>query len=441
MGSVDSISQCVDIVKEESAAKKVIAVVSAISGVTNELIKLIDLAKKQKQRLIAGRLNKLEDLHKNILKGFVTEAQFQEVWHKEFSPAFKKLRVVLTGISFVGELTDKSYAFICNFGERFSSRIMSHALCARGMKGQKINAMRVIRTDSNYLEANVDFKRTAERCKTILPPLLREKVVPVVMGFSGKDTHGDVTLLGRGGSDYTASIIAISLNAKDIQIWTDVDGVMSADPQVIPNIKLWSEMNLDVMAEMANSGAKVLHPKTITAAVKKNIPVFIKNTFNPKAEGTLVGNSRKKGLKGIVIVKNQTLINLVNPEMLDSFGFIHKCGESFAKHNVPIDVCITSEISFSCSIGGNLFSQHLNKELSKFARVEVHENLAKLCIIGCEVSHNAQLISDVFSVLRGYRIYSVSIGATFNNITILIDNKKTDQALKKLHADLFEKQP
>ena len=438
MGSVSAISKSAMIVKEASQNNKVIVVVSAISGITNLLIELIDLAKKQKQRLIAGRLNKMEETHRNILKAFVDEGQLDEIWKKEFAPAFKKLRYVLTGISFIGELTDKTYAFICIFGERFSSRIMAYALQKNNLQGIKVNAKRVISTDSLYLEANVDFKKTAERTKRVILPLLQKKMTPVVMGFSGKDTHGDITLLGRGGSDYTASILGIGLNASDIQIWTDVDGVMSADPREIKNIKLWSKISLDVMAEMANSGAKVLHPKTITAAVQKNIPVYIKNTFNPSAAGTLVSAEKREGLKGVVLVQDQAIINLVNPEMLDAFGFINNCSQQFVDHNIPVDVCATSEVSFTCSIASNLQSNKLIRSLSKIAHVEIHKEKAKLCIIGCDVTKNAELIGRIFSVLKNYDIYTVSIGATFHNITIIIDNKNAKAALKLMHQELFE---
>jgi len=438
MGSVSAISQSAQIVKKASQDSKVIVVVSAISGMTNLLIELIGLARKQKQRLIAGRLNKMEDIHRSILKDFVDEEDLDDIWKKEFAPAFKKLRYVLTGISYIGELTDKTYAFICIFGERFSSRIMAYALQKEGMQGIKVNAKRVISTDSQYMEANVDFKKTAERTKRIILPLLQKRLTPVVMGFSGKDTHGDTTLLGRGGSDYTASILGISLDVSDIQIWTDVDGVMSADPREIKNIQLWSKISLDVMAEMANSGAKVLHPKTITAAVKKNIPVYIKNTFNPSAAGTLVSADKKKGLKGVVLVQNQTIINMVNPEMLDAFGFISNCSQQFVDNNVPVDVCATSEVSVTCSIASSDQSNKLIRSLSKISHVEIHKEKAKICVIGCDVTQNAELISRIFSVLKNYNIYTVSIGATFHNITILIDNKNSKAALKLLHQELFE---
>lgn len=438
VGSSENYSKSAVIVRTELKKRKVVVVVSAVSGVTDELIALVDLARKQKQRLIAGRLNRLEEKHREILKAFVSAEEYREIWEKEFTPSFKKLRYVLTGISYVGELTKKTYAFICSFGELLSSRIMQHALEHHGVKGQQVHAKRLIRTNSEYLDAVVDIKRTRENCKRVLEPILRKKTTPVAMGFIGKDSHGDITLLGRGGSDYTASLIGISLSASDIQIWTDVDGVMSADPRVIPKVKLWSKMNIDVMAEMASSGAKVLHPKTITAAVHKNIPVYIKNTFNPKARGTLITTKKKKGLKGVQCVKGQMLIHLKTPEMLNAFGFIQQCSQTFTDNNIPIDVCATSEITFTCSIDKKDYFPRLEKILSKIAHVEVNRDLAKICVIGCEVTQNPKLHGLVYEALNGQRIYTVSSGASLHNITLFVEEKHSDQILKKLHSHLFE---
>jgi len=258
------------------------------------------------------------------------------------------------------------------------------------------------------------------------------------MGFIGKDTRGDITLLGRGGSDYTASLVGISLNASGIQIWTDVDGVMSADPRIIKNVKLWSKMNIDVMAEMANSGAKVLHPKTVTAAVQKKIPVYIKNTFNPKARGTLITTQSKKGLKGVQCVKGQMLIHCKTPEMLSAFGFIHECSKTFVENNIPIDACATSEITFTCSIESRDYSKSLVKALSKIAHLEIYDHLAKICVIGCQVAQNPELHFCIYEVLKDFKIFSISSGASFNNITLFVEEKHADSILKSLHAKLFE---
>ena len=152
----------------------------------------------------------------------------------------------------------------------------------------------------------------------------------------------------------------------------------------------------------------------------------------------MVSGDKRKGLKGVVLVQDQTIINLVNPEMLDAFGFISNCSQQFVDNNVPVDVCATSEVSVTCSIASSDQSNKLNRSLSKIAHVEIHKEKAKLCVIGCDVTQNAELISRIFSVLKNYNIYTVSIGATFHNITILIDNKNSKAALKLLHQELFE---
>lgn len=438
VGTADSIVKSANIVCREVKNRNVVVVVSAVKGVTDELIALVDLAKRQKQRLIAGRLNRLENKHREILEAFVTPGLIESVWEKEFAAAFKKLRYILTGISYVGELTKKTYAFICSFGELFSSQIMRHALEAHGVGGQQIHASRVVRTNSDYLEAEVDFRRTRECARRVLLPLLQEGCVPVVMGFIGKDTRGNTTLLGRGGGDYTASLLGLSLDAGEIQIWTDVDGVMSADPRVISNVKLWPKINLDVMAEMASSGAKVLHPKAVTAAVHKDIPVFIKNTFNPQAPGTRIIQESSPGLKGVQCVNGQMLIHLQTPEMLHAFGFMQQCSQTFVDHNISIDVCATSEITFTCSISEKDYTGKLKKALSRIAHVNLHRDMAKICVIGTDISRDAALITKVFHILEPYPIYTVSVGASFHNITFFVEASHADEVMAVLHSHLFE---
>jgi len=337
----------------------------------------------------------------------------------------------------VGELADKSYAVICSFGERLSSRIMYYAIIHSGSLARRVPAIRLVRTDSHYKEAEVDFQRTKINFKRIVAPLLKKGIVPVIDGFVGKDTSGDTTLLGRGGSDYTASIAAVSLGADSIEIWTDVDGIMSADPRLIKNPKIWSEIDVSVMAEMAYGGAKVLHPKMVIPALNNDIHVRIKNTFNRSARGTEIIKNGKYGLRGIVADKNQTLLHLTNVDMLDGVGFIQKCSEICTQHDVPIDVCATSEISFTLTIHRDDYTSQLKKSLEKIAQLENYDNVAKICIIGNNITHDPIFLASVFTSLSGYKIYTVSIGTSFNNVTLIVNQNNADKILKVLHKALF----
>ena len=303
MATAESIGLYAAIAKKAAKTSHVVVVVSALGGATDQLLSLIAAAKRHKSKLVSAGLTELEERHRTVLAGFVDADGFETVWHDEFATLFRKLRLILTGASLVGDMTERSTALVCAHGEQLSSRIMCHALRKAGCKAEAIDARRLISTDSRFMEAAVDYPRTRTRFRRLVPPVLRRGEIVVVPGFFGKDAHGNTTLLGRGGSDYSGSIAAVSLDAARLEIWTDVDGILSADPRAVPRgVRTWETIELPVVAEMAHSGAKVLHPKTITAAVKSNIPVVVRNTFRPEVPGTtIVPRGRQAGLRGVVV--------------------------------------------------------------------------------------------------------------------------------------------
>jgi aspartate kinase len=439
MGTSDSIAQCAAIVLNASRTSRVVAVVSAISGVTDTLLQLLSLAKRQKPKLIAVALDELEERHRATLRPFVEASSADELWQDEFAGLFRKLRLIVTGASLVGDLTERTRALVCAFGEQWSSRIMRRALIAHSGRAEVIDARRLIRTDSQFLEAAVDFPRTRTRFRRIALPVLRHGSIAVLPGFYGKDSHGNVTLLGRGGSDYSASIAAVSLDADRLEIWTDVDGILSADPRAVKRgVRTWATIELPVVAEMAHSGAKVLHPKTITAAVKCGIPVVVRNTFRPELPGTtIVPRGQSAGIRGIVVDRGQAVCHFTEPAMLDSFGFIHRCTSVFVQHGIPIDACATSEVTFSCSVRQMDLNKRLLHELSKIAEVSVIDRLAKVCVIGNGVTGDPQVIRKVMDCIPEKSLHLMTLGASGMNLTLLISEDNSPQVLTALHASLF----
>jgi diaminopimelate decarboxylase len=432
MGGAETILECAKIVKEKTKNYLPIVTVSAVGGVTNELINLVRLAKKQKPRLVHAHVIALKKRHWNILKNIVSSKGLDSVWEQDFLPLFSKLETILIGTSSVGDITQKTESYILSFGEKLSSHLMVQALNKFNIKNSRIDAERVIKTDDHYLEANVKFKATTLACRKIIKPLVIKKIVPIVTGFIGKDTHGNTTLLGRGGSDYTASILAIGVDAEKIEIWTDVNGIMSADPRVIKNAISWPILDMAIVSEMAYSGAKVIHPKSITAAIQKNIPVYIMNTFNPGFQGTKVANQVTLGVKGIISSNNNTLLNVESPNMLEGVGFLAHLTKIIEEYGVPIDVCATSETTFTFSIKNKDFSLKFLKSLKKIAKITIQKNLAKLSIIGNNITNDPQLLADIFVIMAKQLIYirTVSIGASTNNITLLVDESNSEKAFK-----------
>jgi aspartate kinase len=439
MATSDSIGRCAAISKKAARSNRVVVVVSALGGATDTLLELISLAKRQKPKLIATGLTELEERHRTVLGGFAEPSALDSIWQDEFAVLFRKLRLILTGASFVGDMTDRSTALVCAFGEHLSSRIMRHALQAQGCDAQVIDARRLIRTDGQFLEAVVDFPRTRTRFRRLVSPLLRRRAIAVVPGFFGKDAHGNTTLLGRGGSDYSASIAAVCLDAARLEIWTDVDGILSADPRAVTRgVRTWETIELPVVAEMAHSGAKVLHPKTITAAVKSDIPVIVRNTFRPEGAGTtIVPRGQTPGLRGIVVERGQAVCHFTEPGMLDSFGFIFHCTEVFARHGVPIDACATSEVTFSCSVRAKDLNKKLLEQLAKIAEVRIIDRLAKVCIIGNDVMGDPRIVEKIMACIPRDSLYLMSHGASRMNITLLVSEGDSAALLTALHASLF----
>lgn len=436
MGSAESIKVCAEIVRDALENSKPVVTVSAVSGVTNQLLELIELAKNQKPRLVQQEIIQLEKKHRQILRSFFPdEASFEQTWSQDLEPIFEKLKAILHGTSLVGDLTMKIEAKVCSFGECLSSFLLLYALRDLNVPAERIHSEKVVKTDSQYLQANVNFKTTGQACKKVLLPLLKDHIVPIVTGFIGKDTHGDTTLLGRGGSDYTASILAVALSADEVQIWTDVDGVMSADPRVVKKTISWPELGMKMMSEMAFGGAKVLHPRSVSVAVAKNIPVYIFNTFNRSFRGTKVTSEEVRNVKGIVTSDRNMLFHIENPNMLEEVGFIAKITEIVKQFDISIDVCSTSETSFTFSINEKDFDPKLQKALSKIAKVKVLRGIAKISMIGHAITSTSNVFEETFRIFNDKKIpiRSMSVGASQQNITLMVDQQFKDQILNDLH--------
>jgi aspartate kinase len=441
MGSANAIIECCDIIKNSSKKNNIIVIVSAVSGTTDTLLEIIELARKLKPRLVQSKLNFISNTHKNILFKIVKHTETaQQIWDESFFPLLDKLQVICHGTSLVGDLTDKTVAKICSFGEKLSTLLIVNALNQLNIKNKMIESERVIKTDNNYLKAKVNVKATNIAAKKIIRPLIKHDIIPIITGFIAKDTHGDITLLGRGGSDYTAAILATALHANAIEIWTDVDGIMTADPRIVKNAFSWHVVDMNIISEMAFCGAKVIHPDTIVNAVEKNIPVFVFNTFNRKFKGTKVIKNAPFS-KGLVTSPNNTLITIENTRIINDVGFVKEVSSIIASHNISIDVCATSEISFTFSIQSKDYSKKLAKSLEHFGNLKINHDIVKLSFIGDKISDDSDLIANVFHCLAKLqvKINTVSIGAAGNNITVLLDKKIANKCLINLHEKLLDK--
>lgn len=433
LGSHERIQQAASLVAEQKNQHPVV-VTSAMSQVTNLLISTAEAALHKKRTVVKSNLKTLREKHFAVAKTKFTCEKINEL--------LKELGDLYEGIGMLQELTPRALDFACSFGERMSSWLMTEALQTMGLSAERWDSRTLVRTNNHFGAAEIEWKITEKNIARALVPQVKKSIVPVVTGYIGATAKKETTTLGRGGSDYSASILGVSLNASEIQIWTDVDGMMTCDPRLIPEARLVPQVSFQEAAELAYFGAKVLHPKTIQPAVDKNIPVKILNTMNPKCAGTtIIGTSQKtKGtIKAISLKKKISVINICSSRMLGPHGFMAKIFECFAKHQVSVDVVSTSEVSVSVTVEDGSFHTDFIKELNTFATVRVVPNQTIISVVGEGLKNDYRVEEKIFNTLSHAKISTelISKGASQINLTFVVESTKTEAAIKALHASLF----
>lgn len=411
--------------------KNPVVVVSALSGVTDLLLSLPKLP-KSKQNLEISRLKKL---HETLIYDLFNPQDALEVYQFVNKKIAEIKQIKLS-------LDKKILDQLSSFGEILSSYIVAKALQQKVVNATPVLATRLIVTNDNFGAADFILGPTKRQVKKILNPLVLAQKVPVVTGYIGATKDKQITTLGRGGSDYSASIIGFCLAALEIQIWTDVDGIFSADPRLVKKARSLRAVSFKEAAELATFGAKVLHPRTIHPAIQSGIPVRVLNTFNPKGRGTLIvgKTTRSKRIKAISFKKKIILVNIYSTDMLLQKGFLAKIFNTFTKFNISVDLVSVSEVSISVTLDNmeNLAAARL--ELSKFSNVSVAEDLGMVSLIGEGITDSRHNISQIFAILEKGKILAkmVSLGATNINISIIVKSKQVEKAVKLLHSKLLQ---
>lgn len=431
VSSNETISAICQIV-ENQLKKYPILVVSALSGVTDLLLSLPHLPKYK----LALGLKNLKKIHEDLINNVFSDENLRKDVAGFISGKIEEISKLRK--SSEKSLLDK----LSSFGEIMSSYIIAKALEQKGLKAVPVLATRLIVTDDNFGSAEFLIRPTKANVKKVLIPLIKKGTVPVLTGFIGATKKGEVTTLGRGGSDYSASIIGFCLKALEIQIWTDVDGIFSADPRLVKKAKILPIVSFKEAAELATFGAKVLHPRTIRPAIKMGIPVWVLNTFNPKGKGTLIAQNPKssKIIKAISFKRKITLVNIYSTEMLLQKGFLAKIFNIFAKNNISIDLVSVSEVSVSVTLDNKENLSNAVTELSKFSNVTVSDNLGMVSLIGEGITDSSKNIKNIFDVLGSKKILPkmVSLGATNINISIVLESSQVEKAVIKLHSRVIE---
>ena len=420
-------------------AQKPLVVVSAMAKVTDTLLTMAKAAGAGERKTALKLCRSLQERHYNAASELLGTALFTE-FHSEIGAEFEALDDLLRGISAVGEITPRTTDHVAAFGEMLSAKIVAAAFAARGLQGAHVDSREVLVTDGNYMQAVPQFEETNARLQERVQPLLRAGKVPVMGGFIGASRAGITTTIGRGGSDFSAAIFGAGLGAERIEIWTDVDGILTTDPRICPDARRIKVISFDEAAELAYFGAKVLHPATVLPAIQKNIPVYVLNSRNPSCEGTRIDTRAPHGkniFKAIAVKQRITIVDVAAPRMLLAHGFLRSIFEAFDHHKVAVDVVSTSEVSVSLTVDSNQAIPALAADLAKLADVKYEGRKAIICLVGENLRETPGIAALVFRELADKKIRMISQGASEINLTFVVEEDEAPEVIRRLHKTFF----
>ena len=416
-----------------------IVVVSAMSKVTDTLLAAAAAAGRNQRQEALKLSDTLRTRHLNTAAELVTDPDRLTSLQLNIHHDFDSLDDLLRGISAVGELTPRTEDNVVSVGERLSSVIVAAAFAEQGIFSAHVDARTVILTDAHYGKAAPNERAIEAALTSQVLPLVDLGRVPVMGGFIGS-CDGITTTLGRGGSDYTAALIGGALHAGAIEIWTDVNGIMTTDPRIVPEALRVKTISFEEAAELAYFGAKVLHPATILPAVQKNIPVYVLNSRNAENEGTRITAmppSCASPFKSIAAKKQLTIIDIVASRMLLAHGFLAQVFNIFDKHGCAIDMVATSEISVSVTVDSRAALPAISADLSKLADVKYEGNKALICLVGEDIRGISGISGQVFSAISHINVRMISQGASEINMSFMVNEEDVEEAIRSLHKKFF----
>ncbi len=416
-----------------------VVVVSAMAKVTDSLLAMGKAAGNGDRKTALKMARALRERHYETAGELLGTALFTE-FHSNLGSDFEDLDELIRGIGAVGEITPRTYDYVASFGEVLSSKIVAAAFTAHGLSGVHVDSRNCLLTDSTFMRAVPQYEETNERLRKKVAPLVEGGQVPVMGGFIGSNHAGVTTTIGRGGSDFSAAIFGAGMNAQRIEIWTDVDGMMTTDPRICPDAHRIKVISFDEAAELAYFGAKVLHPATVLPAIQQNIPVYVLNSQNPTCEGTKItarAPRTRNSFKAIAAKKRITIIDVAAPRMLLAHGFLKAIFDAFDRNGVAVDVVSTSEVSVSLTVDSNEAIPQLAADLAKLADVKYEGRKAIVCLVGENLRETPGIPGRVFHELNDINIRMISQGASEINLTFVIEEDQVPEVVRRLHKTFF----
>lgn len=441
VGDATHLRTAIDIVAER-AEQRPIVVVSALSGVTNSLVAATQAAAEGNTEGFKKIVAQIRERHEAIAFELVQQkSDYLEAFLSQLGRQIDQISDILRGIALVGDVSLRAKDKIVAIGEKLSSVLFSYTMRLRTLPGVHVDSEEVVVTDENFCEAAPKMRETTLAAARVLLPEIERGHIPVMGGFIGRSSGGATTTLGRGGSDYSAAIIGAALKADEIQIWTDVNGMMTCDPRIVKDARRIDLISYEEAAELAYFGAKVLHPKTITPAVDLEIPIRVLNTHNPSDPGTLItkgGEPNARGPRAVALKRNISVIHMVSNSMLGAHGFLARIFDVFSKHGVSVDLVTTSEVSVTVTIDEDDRLAHLMMALESFCSVGVLRGQTIIAVVGRNLMAHSARVAAALTAVDGQAISMMSFGLSGLNLSIVLNGVDPDEAVRTVHRAVFE---
>jgi aspartate kinase len=439
VGDADSIDRVASIVRAR-ITRRPIVVVSAMAGVTNQLLALAHAAANGGLLAALEALEALKQRHLQTVTQLLGEPAPVGIT-SELTALFTEIAQLSEALATLGFVTPRSLDAIAAMGERLSAPLVTAALVARGVPATLIDARKIIRTDDHYTQAAPDVSAIRQAAFEELVPVVARDEIPVLGGFIGSTDRGVTTTLGRGGSDFTAALLGAALHAEAIEIWTDVDGMLTADPRLIPDARRIAQVTFDEAAELASFGAKVLHPSTIAPAVREGIPVFVFNSRRPADGGggtRIAQDAPRRGVSAIAAKRGVPLVSVRTAEMLLAHGFLRRVFEVFERHRTSVDLVATSEVSISLTPDDVTRLHLVIEELRALGEVSVLWECGVVAIVGTGLADGGTHMARALASLDGTRIHMASLSASGLNLSLVVDDAAVTETMRRLHSTFFE---
>jgi aspartate kinase len=453
--SIDSSQKLINVAnliinyKEEKKDNQIVSVVSAVRGITDSILTLANSIKQAERVSVGDFVTKIREIHLTVIENSIIDKKLRRESQDVIIKTLNELQDVLSGIVILSEVTPKSLDYLLSFGERLSTPIVSFVLRDKGLSSEYLTGKEVgIITDSNFGNARPLMDTTKLRVHHRIEPLLKQNIIPVVTGFIGADQNGNITTIGRGGSDYTATIVAASINADETWLWTDVDGLMTADPKIVPDAQVLKEVSFAEAMEMALFGVKYMHPRALEPVIDTKIPIRIRNIMNLENTGTIISQNPSKEsqriVKSVSAIRHTGLIDVSGTAMASAPGTAAKIFDVLAKKN--INIIMISQSPSESSISMVLRKDDIDKatttlELNLLGRVikkvEVSNNVAVIAVVGSGMRGIKGVAAKIFNAVakRNVNVIMIAQGSSQLNLAFVVNDNDCESAVRALHEE------